>query len=188
MAGLTAVALAALGAELALAYRAPAAAPGDRAAAANAALVARLYAELGRGDRPATVAELVADDHIYHDPAAPGVAPGPDGVGRLAAALRRAFPDGAVAVDDVVARGDRVAVRFTARGTHRGEVLGAAATGRSVVVTGVAVHRVAHRQVAETWVSWDAYGVAEQVGLFLLPAPADGWEGAPGRTQPIGPH
>ena len=94
-----------------------------------------------------------------------------------------------MAVDDVVAQGDRVAVRFTARGTHRGKVLGAEAIGRAVAVTGVAVHRVAHRQIAETWVSWDTHGLGQQVGLFLLPAPLDGsWEGAPGPTRPGEPH
>ncbi len=117
------------------------------------------------------------------------MAPGPDGVIELVAALRRVFPDGTVAVDDVVAQGDLVAVRFTARGTQRGEILGAEATGRAVAVTGVAVHRVAYRQIVETWVSWDTYGLAQQVGLFLLPAPADGsWDGAPGSTRPGQPH
>ncbi len=64
-----------------------------------------------------------------------------------------------------MAVGDRVAVRFTERATHRGRAMGATGTGRTMMVTGVAVFRVAHRQMAETWVSWDAYGLAQQLGL-----------------------
>jgi hypothetical protein len=48
-----------------------------------------------------------------------------------------------------------VVVRFTVRGTHRGTFLGAEGTGRAVELTGIAVHRVVDRQIAETWVNWD---------------------------------
>ena len=84
-----------------------------------------------------------------------------------------------------MAHGDRVAVRFTFRGTHRGPFLGAEGTGEAVAVTGVAVHRIADDQIAETWLSWDAFGLARQIGLFLVPESALGdWEGAPAGDPP----
>jgi predicted ester cyclase len=96
-----------------------------------------------------------------------------------------------VTLDDVVAVGDRVTVRFTARGTQRGPLLGAAGTGRAVEVTGVAVHRLVDGRIAETWVWWDAYGLALRLGLPVVPVAAlDGghWEGAPSGALPGHPQ
>jgi steroid delta-isomerase-like uncharacterized protein len=186
---LTVAALAALGAELTLAYRAPVAAPADWEAETNAALVARFYGEIWNGGRLTRLADYIADDHAYHDPSDPAAPAGPDGISQLVSRLRRAFPDLALTLDDVAAQGDRVAVRFTARGTHRGTFLGAAGTDRMVEMTGIAVHRVADGQITETWVNWDSFGVAQQVGLVLVPVSALGeWEGAPGRERPGKPY
>jgi steroid delta-isomerase-like uncharacterized protein len=180
MVGLTVAALAALGAELALAYRAPVAAHDDWEAEANAALVARFYAEVWNGGRLTNLADYVAEEHAYHDPSDPDAPSGPEGVAQTVAALRRAFPDLALTLDDVAMQADRVVVRLTARGTHRGTYLGAEGTGRAVETTGFAVHRVVDRQITETWVSWDTFGVAQQIGLVLLPVSVlRDWEAAP---------
>jgi steroid delta-isomerase-like uncharacterized protein len=192
MVALTAIALAALGAELALAYRAPAATRGDWEAKANEALVARFYAEVWTGGRWAFTEQFVATDHAYRDVTEPNVPVGPAGVAQVVATLRRAFPDLALTLDDVVATGDLVAVRFTARGTHRGTILGAEGSEHVVAVSGVAIHRVVDRQIAETWVSWDTLDLAWQVGLVLVPVSAlggdDGWEGAPSDARPGHPR
>jgi steroid delta-isomerase-like uncharacterized protein len=177
---------------LALAYRAPVAPNADWEAEADAALVARFYAEVWNGGRSTNLADYVADEHAYHDPFTPAAPVGAAGVAQVVAGLRAAFPDLGLTLDDVAAQGDRVVVRFTARGTHRGTFLGAKGTGRAVEMTGIAVHRVADRQIAETWVSWDTFGLALQVGLVLVPVSAlggdDGWEGAPSPDQPGEPH
>ena len=186
---LTAAVLGALGAELTAAFRTPPPAQADREGAANAERVARFYAEVWSDGDLRRVGEFVAADHVYHDPTNPAVAAGVAGVASVVAAQRSAFPDLALALDDVVAHGDRVAVRFTLRGTHRGEVLGADGTDRAIAVTGAAVFRLAHRMIAETWVAWDTFGLAQQVGLFLVPARALGdWEGAPGGAPPGQAH
>ena len=183
--GLTGAALAALGAELALAYRAPVAADPDWEAEDNAELVTRFYAEVWNGDRQPGLAGFVAPSHAFHDPTAPDAPAGPDGVAACVAGLRRTFPDLALTLDDVVARGDRIAVRFTLRGTHRGRFLGAEGTDRAVEVAGVAVHRIADDQIAATWLSWDTFGLAQRLGLFLVPEAALGdWEGAPAGDPP----
>jgi steroid delta-isomerase-like uncharacterized protein len=188
MAALTVVALTAVGAELALAYREPVAAPADWEAEANAALVTRFYAEVWTGGRTTRVAHFVAADHVYHDPTNPDMAPGPAGVVEVVTALRRAFPDLVLTLADVVATGDRVAVRITARGTHRGAILGAEATERAVTVTGVAILRVVDRQIAETWISWDTFDLALHVGLVMVPISTLDWEGAPSGERSMQPH
>lgn len=178
------IATVALGAKLAMADRAPVAVHADREAEANTTLVARFYAEVWNGGRLTGLADYIANDHAYHDPSSPATPAGPDGVAQRVAALRRVFPDLALTLDDVAAQGDRVTVRFTAHGTQRGTFLGAAGTDRTIEATGIAVHRLVDGQIAETWVSWDTFGIAQQVGLVLLPVAALGeWEGAPGRGQ-----
>lgn len=180
---LTIAALATVAAELALDSRAPVAALPSREAEVNEALVRRFYAEVWNGGRLTNLADYVADEHAYHHPF-PAAAPvGPAGVAAVVADLRAAFPDLTLTLDDVEAQGDRVVVRFTARGTHRGTFLGAEGTGRAIEMTGIAIHRIADGKIAETWANWDTFGLTEQVGLFVVPATAlgggDGWEGAP---------
>jgi steroid delta-isomerase-like uncharacterized protein len=188
---LTIAALAMLYRELALASEAPVAASSDRAAAANAAQVEAFYAEVWNGGRVASAGRFVTSDHVYHDPSLGTVPSGPAGVGEAVATLRRGFPDLAISLDDVVATGDRVIVRFTARGTQHGPFLGTAGTGRPVEVTGVAIHRLVDGRIGETWVWWDTYGLALRLGLAVVPVSAlDGgnWGGAPGGGLPGHPQ
>jgi steroid delta-isomerase-like uncharacterized protein len=181
---LTVAALAAVGAELALAYRTPPQPPADSEAEDSAELVTHYYAEVWNRGQQAGLAGFIAPNPAFHDPTAPDAPAGPAGVAECITGFRRAFPDLALTLDDVVAQGDRVTVRFTLRGTHRGPFLGAEGTGLAVEVTGVAVHRLAEDQIAETWLSWDTFGLAQQVGLFLVPKSALGdWEGAPSPDQ-----
>jgi predicted ester cyclase len=82
---------------------------------------------------------------------------------------REAFPDLRVSVDQVVAGGDKVAVRWTARGTNTGNGNGITATGKSVETSGIALFRFEGGKVAEEWVSADTLGLMRQ--LDLLPQP-----------------
>jgi predicted ester cyclase len=74
-----------------------------------------------------------------------------------------AFPDGRFAVDDVLADGDRVAVRQTFRGTQQGVFLGMAPTGRAISVSATVVYRVAGAQIAESWWNADVLGLFRQL-------------------------
>ena len=75
-----------------------------------------------------------------------------------------AFPDGRFAVEDTIAEGDRVAVRWTFHGTNTGEYLGAAATGRAIHVTGINILRIEKGRIAEMWIQADDLGEREQLG------------------------
>jgi steroid delta-isomerase-like uncharacterized protein len=78
---------------------------------------------------------------------------------------RDAFPDLAVNVDLIVAEGDLVAVRWTARGTNTGTGNGIPATGRKVQVSGTAIFRFVDGRIAEEWTSANTLGLLKQLGL-----------------------
>jgi predicted ester cyclase len=79
-----------------------------------------------------------------------------------------AFPDGELFVEDVVAEGDRVAWRWTHRGTHRGEFMGIAGTGRSVTWTGITIWRVADGRISDWWAVPDILGLLRQLATLKI--------------------
>lgn len=91
-----------------------------------------------------------------------------DGI-KEAKGWRQAFPDLKVNVDLIVAEGDLVSVRWTARGTNSGTGNGLPATGKSVQTSGTTVFRFVDGAIAEEWTAGDALGLMKQLGL--LPAP-----------------
>jgi predicted ester cyclase len=71
-------------------------------------------------------------------------------------------------VDRLVADGNNVIARWTARGTHKGTLLGSIPpSGKEVTTTGISIIRVTSGKVAEHWVHWDALGMMEQIGMAL---------------------
>jgi steroid delta-isomerase-like uncharacterized protein len=77
---------------------------------------------------------------------------------------RTAFPDIQDSVEDIVAEGDKVVVRWRSSGTHQGEFMGVAPTGRHVTFTGMRLFRIAENNIAESWVNIDERGLQEQLG------------------------
>lgn len=108
--------------------------------------------------------ELVLPDAIGHDAASPEPIKGAKGLKEAAGGYRAAFPDLEVVVEDVIAEGDLVAVRWTARGTHQGDLFGIAPTGKEATVTGITIDRFSGGKVAESWTNWDTLGLLQQLG------------------------
>jgi steroid delta-isomerase-like uncharacterized protein len=77
---------------------------------------------------------------------------------------RTAFPDIQDTVGDIVAEGDKVVVRWMSHGTHEGEFMGIAPTGRHVTFTGMRLFRISEKKIAESWVNIDERGLQEQLG------------------------
>jgi steroid delta-isomerase-like uncharacterized protein len=77
---------------------------------------------------------------------------------------RTAFPDIQDTVEDIVAEGDKVVVRWMSRGTHEGEFMGIAPTGRHVTFTGMRLFRISENKIVESWVNIDERGLQEQLG------------------------
>jgi steroid delta-isomerase-like uncharacterized protein len=116
----------------------------------------------------AAVDEFVTPDYVRHDPNVSEVC-GPDAEKQLIAMYRAAFPDLRFAVEDMVAEGDKVVTRLTARGTHRGELLGIPPTGRAIAISAMEIYRFDGDKIAEQWVVGDVLGLLQQLGA--IPAP-----------------
>jgi predicted ester cyclase len=91
---------------------------------------------------------------------------GPGGIRRYATAYRAAFPDIRVTVEDQLAEDDKVATRWTARGTHLGEFLGLAPTGDEVRVSGIEFDRIIDGRIDEAWIGYHPF--AAQVSELEL--------------------
>jgi predicted ester cyclase len=119
------------------------------------------------------VDQLVAPDAVNHDPATPPelrALTGPEVYKRTVNMYRAAFPDVRMTVDDVIASGDRVVLRWHSEGTHRGSLAGLAPTSARGSVTGISIDRWKDGKVVESWVEWDNLGLARQIGA----APPEG--------------
>lgn len=91
---------------------------------------------------------------------------GKAGIRAYAAMLRTAFPDGRTAEEDVVTGEDKQGIRWTFTGTHRGEFLGIASTGRQVAVSGYSIFRVAGGKIQELWIEQDLLALLQQLGAI----------------------
>jgi len=109
--------------------------------------------------------DLVARDCPFHAqiPFPIDFARGPDAVRHLVFFYHMAFSEIRVTADQIVAEGDTVVVRWTARGRHTGHLLGLPPTGRETVITGIDMLRIEDGKIAEAWVSWDTLGLVEQL-------------------------
>ena len=85
---------------------------------------------------------------------------------------RNAFPDIQMTVEDLISEGDKVVTRWTARGTHQGELFGAPPSGNRVEITGITVDRFSGGKFAESWTNYDALGLMQQIGA--VPSPEGG--------------
>lgn len=128
---------------------------------------------MGRGRRlPGTLEvldEILAEDIVDHDPA-PGQGPGREGLTGFFTTMRTAFPDLRTAVETAVGADDTLAVRYRPEGTHRGEFIGMAPTGKWFSIAAVQISRFgADGKVVERWGSSDELGMLQQLGLVELP-------------------
>ena len=134
---------------------------------ANKETVRLLYAQLNSGD-VSTIADLVTQDYVEHDPL-PGQGTGRDGVvDRFTMLVQGLAPH--FTIDDVIAEGDKVVVRWTNAGTHVGEFLGIPASGKTFSIGGIDIYRVADGLLCEHWHQLDQLSMLGQLGL--LPEPA----------------
>lgn len=132
----------------------------------NKAIVRRFFGAWNSADFEA-IDNLVADDAEHHDPMdPPDLPPGPAGEKQLIEAYRSAFPDARLEIEDVVAERDKVAVRWTATGSHEREFVGVEPTGTEVAITGFEIRQVEDSQIVESWVLFDGLGLLRQLGAI----------------------
>lgn len=133
------------------------------------AIVERWFQAFNDRDLRAEEAARAAD-FVAHIPGAPPL----DNHGWQAfiAAFFAGFPDFKLTVEDVVAEGDRVAVRWLFHGTHQGEFQGIPATGKPVTISAMEVNRIADGKVAEHGAMLDQLGLLQQLGAIPAPGQA----------------
>ena len=110
------------------------------------------------------IEELTAADYVPHS-VPPQMPKTRESDKQFAAMYRAAFPDIQSTVHQIVAEGDRVAVQFTGRGTHKGAFFGIPATGKAVTIEGMGIYRLRDGKIVEAWVTSDQLGLMQQLGV-----------------------
>jgi steroid delta-isomerase-like uncharacterized protein len=136
----------------------------------NKAIVRRLYEEVWNKRRVELVDELMSPSHAMHDSHLPDSGVGPEAYKRNVARFVTGFPDLHLAVEDMVAENDKVAVAWTISGTHKGEFRGVSPTGKKVSLEGITINHIANGKIMDSYVSADYLGLMQQLGV----APAFG--------------
>jgi steroid delta-isomerase-like uncharacterized protein len=151
--------------------------PGSSAGASmdgNEAVARHFVYEAWNAGNVAVVDELFSSDFVNHSQLA-GQASGRGGLKQLIRGWRSGFPDMSVRVDLALGEGDKVALRWTLNGTHRGTFLGISPTGKSVTLPGITLFRVQRGKITESWEHWEQAGMLGQLGIVQFPDyPASG--------------
>ncbi len=129
------------------------------------ALARRFIDEVCNGRKLAAADELFTPGHSYNDPASPGTAKGPAGIRDVVGTYHRGVKDARWDVHEMLETGDTVVMRWTGSGTHTGDLLGIAPTGRKVRVDGIWMFRVAGGKIVESWNCWDTLGMLQQLDV-----------------------
>ncbi len=153
---------------------------------AYTAIVLRSYDAINRQDLDAALAAY-APDAVNH--AAPGAPPGREGLRRVLSSLFTLFPDFHQELEDAIAVGDKVVLRMTFSGTHRGQIPpppgppdgsipsrlgGVPPSGKSFAVPVIYIHRLAGGQIVERWAVRDDLAMLQQLGAIPVPAAPPG--------------
>ncbi len=125
----------------------------------------RRWIEEGWNQGNAEIAsEIFAHDYVHHEAVTPDVNVGIEQIRRNIRIYRGAFPDLHTTILEQFTSGDRVATRWRADGTHKGELFGLAPTGKTMSVHGMVTSRVVHGRIVEEWDLLDNLGLLTQLG------------------------
>jgi len=112
--------------------------------------------------------ELCGEDYVWHGEAGPtekNEVRGRDNFKKAVAEFTEALPDLQIIIDDIIAEGDKVALRFHEIGTHTGaDFAGIKASGKSVTWTCIGLYRIADGRLVEEWFNEDSLGILQQLG------------------------
>jgi steroid delta-isomerase-like uncharacterized protein len=132
--------------------------------AENKALARRFFLEAFNDGNLGVIDELAAPGIVNHDSAMPEPMVGIDAVKAAVAGYRTGFPDLRITIEEQVAEGDSVVTRWSALGTHGGDLMGMPATEKQATVTGITIDRFENGLVVETRTNWDTMGMLQQLG------------------------
>ena len=136
----------------------------------NKALLRRVFEEAMNKGNLSVIDELIAPNYVNYSLPLP--TPGPEGFKQIIGMFRSGFPYFNITIDDEFAEGDKVGTRGTWHGTHRGEFMGIAPTGKEVTVAYIDIWRVENGKFVENWVQMDMMGLMQQLGVVPAPGQA----------------
>ena len=136
--------------------------------ASNEGVIKRFVEFINTAD-PRLAVTLIAPTATFYVPGRPEPLSGPDGYLEIIGMMRGGFPDIQWTVDEMVSERDKVAVRFTMRGTHRGTFAGVPATGNRIEVQSMAFYRLAGGQIVGEHGQPDMLGLLQQIGAAPPP-------------------
>ena len=117
----------------------------------NKTFIRRYFEALsGKDKATAVVNRYVTDEELKHH----------------IAFYEAAFPNYELIADDLIGEGDKVVVRSTFRGTHKGDLMGIAPTGKQVTMPLILIYRLADEKIVEHWMQADALGMMQQLGVI----------------------
>ena len=117
----------------------------------NKAFIRRYFEAISGTDKPAAVVNrYVTDEELKHH----------------IAFYEAAFPNYELLAEDLIAEGDKVVVRSTFRGSHKGDLMGIAPTGKEVTMPVMLIYRIADNKIVEHWMQADALGLMQQLGVI----------------------
>ncbi len=115
-------------------------------------------------ENPDILEEVYATDLVWHEPDQD--VQGLQEARQFVSMYKTAFPDLSATVEDAIAEGEKVVTRWTARGTHQGEIEEfGPPTGRQVEIKGITIHRIEGGKIVEEWERYDNLSVLQQLGL-----------------------
>jgi steroid delta-isomerase-like uncharacterized protein len=132
----------------------------------NKSVIRNLMLALEKGDTN-NLDQYFAPNWVNHDPSLPPMR-GLEGAKQLID-LWSAFSERRVTIDDTVAEGDRVAMRFTMSGKHTGAMMGIAPTGKTIHISGTGIFKIVDGKATDNWVNFDALGMLQQIGAVPMP-------------------
>ena len=134
--------------------------------------IARRFAQVWGKGTLNIVDELAAPNLSVSYPLLPETVHGPEAFKQILMMVHSGLPDADARIEDEIAEGDKVVVRWRMRGTHTGELMGIAPSGKPVTWTGITIYRLADGKIVEEKGEEDSLGLMQQLGAIPAPTQA----------------
>jgi steroid delta-isomerase-like uncharacterized protein len=140
----------------------------------NKDVIRRLYQEVWNEQKLEVADQLISMSHALNDPTIFGASVGPEAYKRQVKRFIAAFPDLRFAVEEYVSEKDKVVAAWCVTGTHKGEFLGLAPTGKKISLSGITIHQVANGKILDSYAIWEVLSLLHQIDV-ALPVHFDQW-------------
>ena len=131
----------------------------------NKAIARREIEEIWNQEQLDVIDEIFAADFVFHVLGSPDIQ-GTEGYKQFVTMYRTAFPDLQFTIKDQIAEEDKVVIRWSTTGTHKGELMGIQPTGLPAPTPGITIGRYTGGKCVEAWAIWDALGMLQQLGVI----------------------